>query len=227
MIQVIFIRHGMVPSNAEKRYVGRTDESLSGTGRKQILSLRNSGVLPHEDIIFVSPMRRCRETADILYPDREQIVIPDFREIDFGDYEGKNAEELLADPASGYQAWIDSGGMLPFPNGEARKDFIERSRRGFGKMMEKCRKAAGVRNGSVQGDSRAEEHAGSAGVPFRAAAVVHGGTVMSILSGLCGGDYYDYMCRNGEGYQVDITGPWIGTGLKKVPEDLPAAEEPE
>ena len=32
-------------------------------------------------------------------------------------------------------------------------------------------------------------------------AIVHGGTIMSVLSSLCGGDYFDYQVKNGEGYE--------------------------
>ena len=49
-------------------------------------------------------MQRCLETAGILYPGKTPIVIPEWREIDFGDFEGKNAGELQGDPR--YQAWI-------------------------------------------------------------------------------------------------------------------------
>lgn len=212
MLRLFLIRHGAVPANAEKKYIGRTDESLSEPGRQQLRSLWNQEILPQADAVFVSPMRRCRETAEILYPGREQIVIPALREIDFGDFEGKNAAELLADPASGYQEWIDSGGRMAFPHGEARADFIVRSRRGFAEMMKMC----------TEQDSSDRV--------FCAAAVVHGGTIMAILSGLCGGDYYDYMCRNGEGYQVDVQrkGRHCGeadSGLKRIPADLSASGE--
>ena len=35
--------------------------------------------------------------------------------------------------------------------------------------------------------------------------VVHGGTIMAVLSELYGGDYYDYHCGNGEGYLCNLT----------------------
>ena len=33
--------------------------------------------------------------------------------------------------------------------------------------------------------------------------VVHGGTIMSVMSNAFGGDYYDYSCRNGSGYILE------------------------
>ena len=54
--------------------------------------------------------------------------LPEFTEIDFGEFEGKNYEELKGNDA--YQKWIDSGGALPFPNGESRDDYVKRVRKG-------------------------------------------------------------------------------------------------
>ena len=33
--------------------------------------------------------------------------------------------------------------------------------------------------------------------------VVHGGTIMSVMSNAFGGDYYDYSCINGSGYILE------------------------
>lgn len=52
--------------------------------------------------------------------------------MDFGAFEGHNYQELSGDPA--YQRWIDSGGTLPFPEGESREEFIRRNVAGY----EKC-----------------------------------------------------------------------------------------
>ncbi len=53
--------------------------------------------------------------------------------MDFGQFEGKNYEELKDNPD--YQKWIDSNGTLPFPGGEPREQFIRRSMEGFDWMM--------------------------------------------------------------------------------------------
>ena len=74
--------------------------------------------------VFVSPMLRCRQTAEILFPQIPQIEIDPWREMDFGEFEGRNYAQLNGDPR--YQAWIDSGGTLAFPGGESREAFIAR-----------------------------------------------------------------------------------------------------
>lgn len=175
-VELYLIRHGKTPGNEEKRYVGRTEESLSENGRRELLGKQ----VPAAKVLFASPMKRCRESCQCLYPHMEPILIEAFREIDFGTFEGKNYQELSGDKE--YQAWIDSGGTMAFPQGESRQDFIQRNLAGFQELLTILR-----------------------GIPeekISAAAVVHGGTIMSILSGAYGGDYYDYQIPNGEGYRV-------------------------
>ena len=99
------IRHGMTPGNEEHRYIGRTDEPLSQKGREQLLTLQKKGVYPAAACVAASPLERCRQTAELLYPGQAPCVFDQFREMDFGAFEGHNYEELKADVR--YQAWIE------------------------------------------------------------------------------------------------------------------------
>ena len=84
------VRHGMTRGNEERRYIGITDEPLSERGRK----LAEQCMYEMPEIVFSSPLKRCVETAEILYPDQDIYIIEELRECDFGIFEGKNAEEL-------------------------------------------------------------------------------------------------------------------------------------
>lgn len=180
------LRHAAVQGNRELRYVGTTDEPLLPSERERMEKQR--GVMIAESgwreprTVFVSPMLRCRETAFLLFPESEQRIISDFREIVFGRFENKNYRELTGDPD--YQAWIDSGGTMRFPDGESRDEFQRRCLTGFDQMMEECRK-----NPSPT-----------------VSMVVHGGTVMSILSayGQPEGDYYSFQVHPGCGYRLAV-----------------------
>lgn len=187
-ITLALIRHGETPSNALGRYLGQTEEDLSDTGKETLLRNRQSGKYPQADVVFSSPMERCLQTAELLYGCTNPIVVEEWREMDFGHFEGKNYRELSGNAE--YQAWIDSGGELPFPGGESRQDFLARCRRGLGQAIGELGKVESL--------------------PASAAAVVHGGTVMALLSAFCGGDYFDYQCKNGEGYLCRLSFP--GTG---------------
>ena len=189
-IELYLIRHGATKANREHRYLGRTEEPLSEEGREELKAFQRQGIYPDPaslQALFVSPMERCRETAELLFGDCEQHVIPEFREMDFGLFEGKNYQDLRGNAQ--YQAWIDSNGTLPFPKGESREDFIARCRRGFEEML---------RIVTAEGISRNEERK-------NIAAVVHGGTIMAVCSSFTDGEYFDFQIGNGEGYRCKVT----------------------
>ena len=177
MYKLYLIRHGMTAGNEEKRYIGRTDESLSEKGRSQILSLKESSQISEPSVIGISPMKRCRESAELLFPGKKYISVPDFREYDFGKFEGKTYKELLGEPT--YQKWLDGGGRDPFPEGEGMAVFKKRTIRAFLDFMTQCTKD--FPDGAV------------------CALVVHGGTIMSLMEHFAGrdGSYYDYQIPNG------------------------------
>ena len=88
----------------EKRYIGTTDEPLCDTGTAQIQEYMSAGCYPKVQALYVSPLKRCSQTAAFIYPDMKQIIVQDFRECDFGKFEGKNYKELTGDEY--YQKWI-------------------------------------------------------------------------------------------------------------------------
>ncbi len=184
VIRLILIRHGETLSNAGHRYLGRTDEPLSAVGIEKLQKLRRLQLYPPAEILFTGPMKRCRESAGILYPELVNAagIIEEWREIDFGEFEGRTAKELTDNAA--YQAFIDSGGKTPFPGGESREAFCDRSVLGFYKMLD-----------LISGNN----------MPSAVAAVVHGGTVMAILSRLAGGDYFDHQLRCAEGVICSVS----------------------
>ncbi len=179
-MKLLFLRHGLTQGNLEKRYIGTTDEPLCTEG---IEALKQLSVPPCERL-FISPLLRCRQTAELLFPGKVQEVADDFRECDFGRFEGKHYRELAADAA--YQAWVDSGGTLPFPDGEHPAAFRERCVAAFAACM-----------ASVTADSTA-------------AFIVHGGTIMAILSHYAGGGYYDYQIPCGHGFLTE----WENNALR-------------
>ena len=180
---IYLIRHGMTAGNRKKRYIGRTDEPLCQEGRERLEKIRERGLYTEPVLLYVSPMLRCLETAQILFPGMEQNVIENLRECDFGEFENQNYLELAGN--ANYQKWIDSNGMLPFPGGESREAFQTRSVKRF-EGLEQFWKSNGYQKQI-------------------AALVVHGGTIMSILEkvGIPNRSYYDFQAGNGEGYRLE------------------------
>lgn len=198
MAELILIRHGKTAGNLLGRYIGsRTDEPLCDEGREGLARKQ----LPEVERLYVSPMRRCVETAELLWPEFDQKKIQkvtDLRECDFGDFENKNYKELSGNVD--YQAWIDSNGTLPFPNGESMDAFKSRCLEAFARIVEE-----------VSGAEQEWIASGKTGI-FRAGIVVHGGTIMAILEqyGYPKAAYFDYQVKNGCGYRLT---PVEGTRL--------------
>lgn len=176
----LLIRHGQTRGNTERRYIGcRTDEPLCPQG-VETLKVKK---YPPIQRIFASPMKRCVETAQLLYPNVPIEIITDFRECDFGDFENKNYAELNG--RDDYQAWIDSGGEMPFPNGESRAEFALRCVHAFESLV-------------------------SRGISGDCAVIAHGGTIMAIMEKYArpSGGYYDFQVGNAEGYVLSPDGSY-------------------
>lgn len=129
MAELYLIRHGKTYGNTLGRYIGTTDEELCEEGREALKRLKagRDFAAARPDVVYASPLKRCVQTAEILFPEIPVKLVPDLRECDFGAFENKNYKELSGNAA--YQAWIDSGGTLPFPGGESREAFQERDRK--------------------------------------------------------------------------------------------------
>lgn len=174
------IRHAATKGNLEHRYVGRTEESVLPQELHRLRRLGES--LSSVEYVFTSPSLRCRQSAEALFQDRGLFpaveIISGFQEMDFGQFEYKNYQELNGNPE--YQDYIDSGGKIAFPGGEAPKAFQMRCKNAFVSCI---KKAKGQQRQSI-------------------AFVVHGGTIMAVMEafGNPPKGYFDYQVKNGCGY---------------------------
>ena len=174
------IRHGITEGNLDGKYIGQTDLALCPQGEKQIQQLVKAGVYPCVEKGYTSPLKRCVETAQIIYPDIQLSKVDEIAEMDFGQFEGKTQKELENLPE--YTAWLKGGPEACPPDGEKFGDFSLRCISGldiiFRDMMKK--------------------------EITRAAMVTHGGVITNLLAGfgLPKGHPADYMCGPGEGFEI-------------------------
>ena len=117
------------------------------------------GEMPPIDGLWVSPMLRCRQTAEILFPGVEQRLVDALKECDFGTFEGKTWAELKDNPI--YQAWLAGGPPIAFPGGEV---------------------LGGAHRPLPPGVAHVVEQARALGMS-RPGILAHGGTLMSAMSG--------------------------------------------
>ena len=175
------VRHGLTIGNEQGRYVGITDESLSDKGRKELVKTAQLLEKFNPDLVWSSPMKRCVETARLLFPKKEVKLVEGFEECNFGEFEYKNYQELNHNPE--YQKFIDSNGLSGFPNGELPEVFRARCQEAFLREVESFKK-----NSSNEGK--------------KIAMIVHGGTIMSILDKFSepNKDYFSWQVKNGNGF---------------------------
>lgn len=189
-MKLALIRHFKTPGNLEHRYIGRTDEHLAPAEDTPKMCY------PDAEVLVSSSMLRCKESAKRIYGRWPDLVEETLKEKDFGAYEGKNHQELKEEKA--YCKWLESGGALPFPEGESMEAFCRRVRSGFDrcvlKLMEQKVKTA--------------------------AFLVHGGTIMAIFSAYAEepGQFYDWQVENGNGYQASLRESDWFLGRKKLVE---------
>jgi broad specificity phosphatase PhoE len=102
--RLFLIRHGAVPANRDRQFIGDRDEQLTDEGREQIrkLAIELADVQPAA--ILSSPLSRARETAEMLAsaPGIEVEIEPRLKEQSFGEWEGRSFQEFTASEAHRY-----------------------------------------------------------------------------------------------------------------------------
>lgn len=193
---VVVLRHGQTHGNLLRQYIGVTNQPLHPDGVK---TARARGADHGVGQVFTSSLVRTQQTARILFPRAELVPKSGLSEMDFGIFEGKSSGDLAHHAA--YRQWVDSGCQAPCPGGEAQADFIQRCCVTFLPLVQ-------------------EAYAqGQASCYF----VVHGGTLMALLSQLARPckTYFEWMTPCCTGYRLAyepqeqrplaLLGPWEGS----------------
>lgn len=118
------LRHGRTPFAG--RLIGATDVELSPEGIEQIRTIRDSLHKNPYKRIFCSPMRRCRQTAEILAVDARTSFVEDLREVDFGRWEALQFSEIEKQDPDLVNSWVKDPEGFCFPEGESLAVFIAR-----------------------------------------------------------------------------------------------------
>ena len=84
-MNLYLLRHGKTEGNLKNLYYGSTDLPLTDAG---IAALRaDPPAVPPVQHYYTSGMLRTEQTFAILYGGRPHGVLPELREMDFGDFE--------------------------------------------------------------------------------------------------------------------------------------------
>ena len=178
-----FIRHGSIDETLSGKYIGTTDVPLSDKGKTALRKLDYDYSYPGAQALFTSPLKRCTQTAQLLYPDLKPLVIANLSECNFGEWEGKTADELKND--EDFQKWLAGDNGVKPPRGESNADFVRRICLMFESIVEGLMKT-GVTESVI---------------------ITHGGVIMTLLAvyGLPQAKSFEWTMDNGFGYSVRVT----------------------
>lgn len=177
------IRHGITQGNIDGKYIGQTDLALCPEGKRQIEELCSKEIYPNIGKVYSSPLSRCLETAEIIYPEHKLMIVDELCEMNFGDFEGKTREQLQ--DLREYTDWLRGGADACPPNGEK-----------YGEFMLRCIEGLDI----VFSDMMKHNIT-------RAACVTHAGVITNLLCGygLPKGKPADFLLSPGDGFEIILS----------------------
>ena len=199
-----FIRNALTDENLEGRYIGHTNVALSDEGKAQLAQMREELIYPPVDAVFTSPLKRCTDTAAILYPESIPLIIEGLIEYNFGEFENKTAEQL--EKYEEFPRWLAGEKGVKPPYGESNEDFTKRVCDTFEKIAEGL-----MKTGTTS-----------------AAIVTHGGVIMTILASYGIPEYpmHEWLTPNGCGFTVKLNPSlWMRSKKFEVFSEFPYERE--
>lgn len=177
-----FIRHGDIADTLKGEYIGTTDVPLSEEGRLNLEEYDSRYIYPGTQVVFTSPLKRCVQTAKLLYPHQNPLVLDQLSECCFGEWENKSADELRDDPD--FERWLAGQTDVKPPRGESGADFTKRVCLIFEQIVEGLMKTNNT----------------------EAVIITHGGVIMTLLSvyGIPRAKPFEWVMDNGFGYSVRV-----------------------
>lgn len=126
--RLVLIRHGESVLGSHRLYSGHSDTALTPGGRVQIKRLVRRFRALRIDRVFSSDLARCRETAELLCPNRPVVYTRYLRELNFGRWEGLSHAEIQERFPVRYRKWIDDPRSWAPPEGESLNQLARRVR---------------------------------------------------------------------------------------------------
>lgn len=186
-------RHGLTKGNINAQYIGHTDYSLTTDSISALKNIKKKHHYPEVDAVFVSPLKRAKQSADIMFPKNNKIVIDEFIEYNFGEFEELTAEDLKDN--DDFKEWLRGDITARPPHGESNAEFVHRICTAFEKVIDGCIKT-GTQNIAI---------------------VSHAGVLMTILSsyGVPEAPMAHWQMDAGYGYKLRIT-PSLWMQARKI-----------
>ena len=132
---LVLVRHGATDHTTEKRFSGRGghDPALNADGRAQVRAVADwlAPLAEEIDVVLSSPLRRTRETADIIAERlSHQVEVEEgLAEAAFGTWEGLTFHEVQQAYPDDLDAWLGSLDVAPGGHGDSFNEMDQRVRR--------------------------------------------------------------------------------------------------
>jgi probable phosphoglycerate mutase len=143
MSEVWLIRHAETEWSKTGRHTGRTDIPLTDEGRAHAATLAERLGAQQFAAVFVSPLGRARETAELAGLGDVAQIRDDLVEYDYGEYEGITTDEIR-EGRPGWYLWRDG-----VPGGETPDDVGARADRVIDEVLEVDGDVALVAHGHI------------------------------------------------------------------------------
>lgn len=137
--ELYLVRHGETEWNKTGRFQGATDIPLSEEGILQAKRLEQR-LGNHFDIIYCSPLNRAAATADLLcsnMPSVNPIPEEDFREINFGLWEGLTFSEIKDTYPAEFEQWWNGEDIMLSSGKISLSDASNKSKHAILRIREK------------------------------------------------------------------------------------------
>ena len=121
---IYLFRHGMTKGNLNAQYIGHTDYPLTTDSISKLKSIKAKHHYPTVSAVFSSPLKRCIDSANIMFPQNNPLVISDLIEYNFGEFEECTAKDL--ENNEDFLNWIRGDIHARPPYGESNAEFIQR-----------------------------------------------------------------------------------------------------
>ena len=134
-MEIYLLRHACPeePGQARLCLGQKLDVPISSEGKRECRELAQKLHGLAFDHVYVSPLRRARETADVLCPREEQIVVPELTEVSGGVWDGMRFCDIYRLYPE-YFVCAETGGKTP-PGGESDEEALSRGLRGFERIF--------------------------------------------------------------------------------------------
>jgi broad specificity phosphatase PhoE len=135
MTRLILIRHGETDYNMEKKYCGFSDPPLNKNGIWQCERLSNGLSGLKIDKVCSSDLKRAFQSADIIFKKFPIEQLKNFRELNFGVFDGLTYEVIIKKYQTYYVNWMSNPVSIKVPNGEGLMELNRRVKNGLHNIL--------------------------------------------------------------------------------------------